>query len=65
MLANVMRRPPAGIEITVNREISRPIIDNAKVKVGSLVTLGGFGFDDDTEFEVMWIGQETVRVRSK
>lgn len=62
---NIMRRPPSGIEITVNREISRPIIANGKVKVGDIVTLTGFGFDDDTEFEVMWIGQETVRVRSR
>ena len=48
-----MRRPPSGIEITVNREISRPIIVGGKVKVGDIVTLTGFGFDDDAEFEVM------------
>lgn len=62
---NIMRRPPTGIEITVNREISRPIIANGKVKVGDIVTLDGFGFDYGAEFEIMWIGSETVRVRSR
>lgn len=60
-----MRRPPIGIEITVNREISRPIIADGKVKVGSIVALDGFGFSDGAEFEVVWIGTETVRVRSR
>jgi hypothetical protein len=60
-----MKRPPTGIEITVNREISRPIIEDATVGVGSIVTLDGFGFDDDAEFEVVWIGVDRIRVKAR
>jgi hypothetical protein len=59
-----LKPPPRGVVLTVNRSALYPLHETAAIRIGSIVKVPSFGFEDWAKFEVLDLGDERAKIRA-